>query len=105
VSTATLRRLVTDGRLEPDVVAPGTGDLLFEAATVRHLHRRAQSPKHTQGLIGEQRFAAAVRQPVSWVRRMQERGNLAAAWVHVLPAGGVTLFFTPADVEAHRQAS
>lgn len=103
VSTATLRRMVVDGQLEPDVIAPGTEDLLFDTATVRQLHRRAQTPRYIKGLIRDREFAAAIRQPVTWVRRMQERGSLPAAWIHRYPNGAVGLFFTQEDVDRHRQ--
>jgi superfamily II DNA or RNA helicase len=104
VSTATLRRMVIDGRLEPDVIAPGTDDLLFDTASVRQLHRRAQTSRHMKGLISERDFASAIRQPVGWVRRMQERGSLPATWIHRYPNGVVGLFFTEDDIDRHRQA-
>ena len=103
VSTATIRRLVELGRLVPDVIAPATEDPLFDTATVRQLHRLVRSARFPQGVISEFEFARAIGQPVSWVRRMEERGYLPAAWVHVAPRGNVELFFEVDDVAAHRQ--
>jgi superfamily II DNA or RNA helicase len=103
ISTATVRRWVADGRLTPDVIASGADEPLFELATVRQLHRLALSMRSGEELLTEQDFARAIRQPRRWVRRMQERGLLTAAWVHEGPRGGLRLLFDEGDVERHRQ--
>jgi superfamily II DNA or RNA helicase len=103
VSGATIRRLVALERLVPDVIVPGTEDPLFDRATVRQLHRLVRTGRMAEGLVSESAFARAIGQPPSWVRRMEGRGFLPAAWVHVNPSGRVQLYFELADVDAHRQ--
>lgn len=98
VSSATVRRLVAEGRLAPDVMVPGTDEPLFDTATVRQLHRLARSRRLPEGLITDRNLARALSQPVGWVRRMEKYGFLPAAWVHVRPAGTVDLYYDASDL-------
>lgn len=103
VGSRTLRRMVADGRLVPDYIAPDDSDMLFERYTLQGWLRQIQSPRTFEGLLVDREYARATGRPLSSVRRAVERDELAAAWVHRRPNGTYELFFDPSDI--HGKAS